>query len=441
MGDESPAVSNDAKPADGIDLPPEERDAIDRFHVLRQDATHYELLGVAADADRKVIRDAYFALSKRFHPDVYFKREIGNYREKVEGIFRAITRAYDALSNPRQRAAYDKLLQESGVAPVTQSIAPPPTKLTPPRITPPAGLREAAQQARAIIAGNGSAPSKSSASNPAITPVAGTIPPVRPTFPEGVVVPPSLRTLTEAGPSRPTPIASTSSSSVPVVDESVRQRALEAMARRLGVSGRKPAATSTTPPAISAQQILDERKARLASLVAKAEESQKAGDLQAALDGYKAALQLSKDDPTITARVDAISQLLRAQQVADHIEKAKQATRDRDFERAAMLWEKAWDGRREDASLLLNAAELLAKAKDNKRAAELAQRAIGIDPKVVRAHVVLANVFLEAGLKASARGAIENLARLEPNHPQLKELKEKVGPLTIAEQFGLRGSR
>lgn len=97
-------------PADGIDLSDEERVAIDRFHQLREDATHYELLNIAIDADRKAVRDAYFALSKRFHPDVYFKREIGPYRERIEGIFRALTRAYDVLGNPRQRAAYDQLL-------------------------------------------------------------------------------------------------------------------------------------------------------------------------------------------------------------------------------------------------------------------------------------------------------------------------------------------
>jgi tetratricopeptide (TPR) repeat protein len=129
------------------------------------------------------------------------------------------------------------------------------------------------------------------------------------------------------------------------------------------------------------------------------------------------------------------------QQVTDHIEKAKAAQKERQYEQAATHWEKAWEGRREDASLLLNAAEILARAKEHKRAAELAQRAIGIDPKQARAHALLASVFLEAGLKASARGSIENLARLDPNHAQLKELREKLGPLSIAEQFGLRGSR
>ncbi len=411
---------------DGIDIATEERAAIDHYHQLRQDATHYELLGVSAGADRKAIRDAYFALSKRFHPDVYFKREIGPYRERIEGVFRALTRAYDALSNPRQRAAYDKLLADEGVAPVSPTIAPPP----PPKASPPSGVRPPQQQAE-----RGSATSSAS---PAGTPKVN--------LPEGAVVPPSLRTLVEAtGVRQPTPATSTTP---PVVDESVRQRALEAMARRLGVAGKRPAtasstgnATGSSPPGQTAQQLLEERRARVAALVAKAEESQKAGNLQDALEGYKAALQLQKDDAGIAARIDAVSQLLRVAAVNDHIEKAKAAARDRQMERAAMHWEKAWENRREDPTLLLNAAEILAKAGEHKRAAELAQRAITVDPKLAKAHAILAQVFLDAGLKASAKGAIENLARLEPANPQLEELRKKLGPTTLAEQFGLRGSR
>jgi tetratricopeptide (TPR) repeat protein len=111
------------------------------------------------------------------------------------------------------------------------------------------------------------------------------------------------------------------------------------------------------------------------------------------------------------------------------------------MERAAMHWEKAWEGRREDPSLLLNAGEIFARSREHKRAVELAQRAIAIDPRLARAHALLASVFLDAGLKASAKGAIENLARLDPNHAQLKELRDALGPTSLAEQFGLRGPR
>ncbi len=419
-------------PADGIDLTPEERAAVDHFHNLRQQATHYELLSIAADADRKAVRDAYFALSKRFHPDVYFKREIGPYRERIEGIFRALTRAYDVLGNPKQRAAYDQLLKSEGVVPSSPSVLPP-AAAPPSKPSPPAGMREVAQQARA---GGGSSGSIATAP----TQVA---PSQRPSFPEGVVVPPSLRSVVEASGARQAPPPPSSPpAATPVVDDAVRARALEAMARRLGGGARKPAtATQSSPPMPSAQQLADERAARVSGLIARGEDAQKQGDLTAALEAFKGALQVAKDDESLKARIDAVSQLLKMQQVSEHIEKAKEAARNRENEKAAGHWEKAWEGRREDPSLLLNAAEILAKSKEHKRAAELAQRALAIDPRLARAHLVLATVFTEAGLRASARSAIENLAKLEPQNPALKELREKLGPLSIAEQFGLRGSR
>ena len=128
------------------------------------------------------------------------------------------------------------------------------------------------------------------------------------------------------------------------------------------------------------------------------------------------------------------------QQVSEHIEKAKEASRNRDTENAALHWEKAWEGRPTDAALLVNAAEVLAKWGNNRgKAKELAQRALAVDPKAVKAHVVLAQVFTAGGLKASARSAIDAITRLEPDNPLLKELREKLGPPSLAEQLGLRG--
>ncbi len=77
--------------------------------------------------------------------------------------------------------------------------------------------------------------------------------------------------------------------------------------------------------------------------------------------------------------------------------------------------------------------------KEHRRAIELCQRIILADPKHIKALSIMARTFIDAGLRASARGAIENVAKLEPpNSPIVKELRDKLGPLTLAEQLGLR---
>ena len=59
------------------------------------------LLGVSADTDEKNIKRAYFKLSREFHPDRFFRRELGPYRVEIERLFKAIQRAYVNLSKSR----------------------------------------------------------------------------------------------------------------------------------------------------------------------------------------------------------------------------------------------------------------------------------------------------------------------------------------------------
>ncbi|MFO0629224.1 MAG: DnaJ domain-containing protein [Polyangiales bacterium] len=397
------------------DLTEDERDAIDSLWARRLTSTHYQLLGVPRTADRKAIRDAYFALSRRFHPDVFFNRNLGEYRTRIDEVFRMLTRAYDVLSNAKQRAGYDLHLES------LESTPPPPPTERPPASTstPPVSI-------------------------PSAPPVPTFPPPAaRPTVPMAamggaVVPPPPPRTLSTATAS---PMAQTASQPI---DPAVRQRALESMRRRLNsvVPGGAKAAPTPQPmhPPAPPPPRVDDREARLSRILGDGEEAQKRGDFEKALEHFRNALQIAKDDDSIQNRVNAVDQLLKAQKTGAYIEKARDAMREGKAEIAASMWEKAWEGRPTDAALLVNAAEVLAKYGNNRgKAKELAQRALAVDPKAVKAHIVLAQVFIAAGLKASARGAIESIARLDPENPILKELREKLGPPSLAEQLGLRG--
>jgi curved DNA-binding protein CbpA len=63
--------------------------------------TVYEALGLAAAADPGQVKTAYYALAKSFHPDV----NAGDVR--AERRFKDINAAYEILSDPQKRAAYD----------------------------------------------------------------------------------------------------------------------------------------------------------------------------------------------------------------------------------------------------------------------------------------------------------------------------------------------
>jgi tetratricopeptide (TPR) repeat protein len=73
---------------------------------------HYTLLGVAATADVKEIKRAYYPLAKLHHPDRFFRRDVGALGPKIEAIFRALTAALETLGDAERRAAYDVYLRD-----------------------------------------------------------------------------------------------------------------------------------------------------------------------------------------------------------------------------------------------------------------------------------------------------------------------------------------
>jgi curved DNA-binding protein CbpA len=65
---------------------------------------YYAALGVAPDADHEVIKAAFRALAKKYHPDTAADPVAANAR------FREINEAHSVLSNPEARAEYDRPL-------------------------------------------------------------------------------------------------------------------------------------------------------------------------------------------------------------------------------------------------------------------------------------------------------------------------------------------
>jgi curved DNA-binding protein CbpA len=66
---------------------------------------YHEILGVPHDADSRTIKKAYFAHSKRLHPDRYFRRRIGAFAPLIDACFKKLLEAYELLSDPATRAA------------------------------------------------------------------------------------------------------------------------------------------------------------------------------------------------------------------------------------------------------------------------------------------------------------------------------------------------
>ena len=108
-----PTVIPQLQLEEDVDIASElQRQINETFHRADR-LNHYELLGVAMDAERGEIRKAYYALSKTFHPDAHYGKHLGSFKAKMEVIFRKVTDAYEAVGRPNKREAYDRYLKQS----------------------------------------------------------------------------------------------------------------------------------------------------------------------------------------------------------------------------------------------------------------------------------------------------------------------------------------
>lgn len=90
------------------DLNDVERIKIDRTFDRLKRMNYYDILNLPPQADKGQIKRAYYTVSKEYHPDRYFRRNLGAYKDKLEAIFDLITRAYNTLNDDGLRAAYDR---------------------------------------------------------------------------------------------------------------------------------------------------------------------------------------------------------------------------------------------------------------------------------------------------------------------------------------------
>jgi len=72
--------------------------------------THFEVLGLSRSVGEAEVKDAYFRLAKRFHPDVHHGASLGDLRDELEAVFIRLGEAYDVLRDPRKRGDYEERL-------------------------------------------------------------------------------------------------------------------------------------------------------------------------------------------------------------------------------------------------------------------------------------------------------------------------------------------
>ena len=94
---------------------------------------HFEVLGIPKASSEAQVKEAYFKLAKKFHPDTHHDPALADMRDKIEVIFIRLGEAYEVLRNPRTRGNYEAdLASRTPRAPTAGTFVQSPSEPEPP---------------------------------------------------------------------------------------------------------------------------------------------------------------------------------------------------------------------------------------------------------------------------------------------------------------------
>jgi curved DNA-binding protein CbpA len=80
---------------------------------LKTATNHYQVLELPATANMSEIKDTYYAMARRYHPDRFHLKSGTKVHAEISSAFARVTQAYETLTNPNARAGYDHTLERT----------------------------------------------------------------------------------------------------------------------------------------------------------------------------------------------------------------------------------------------------------------------------------------------------------------------------------------
>src|SRR5204863_351488 len=94
-----PAPVAVSAPREGsADTQAKRREIMEAYETLRA-KSHFEALGIERTATDAQVKEAYFRLARRFHPDTHHDPNMADLRDKLETVFIRLGEAYEVLRN------------------------------------------------------------------------------------------------------------------------------------------------------------------------------------------------------------------------------------------------------------------------------------------------------------------------------------------------------
>lgn len=397
----------------------------------------YELLSVARSATKSEIKAAYFELVNVFHPDKFFGQIDTQEKAQLEKVFMALTDAHDTLTRSAKRRAYDAEL------PPTASSSHADTKQRKP-------LAPSSRQKVDSVIESSPQPSSSrrehnvsvitrSASgtgsgSPQVPPAPGSslkTHEVRPSI-DGQASGERLASLPETMRSKVRP--TTTDHKPSHVSDATRAAAARRLMGSLRPSARRRSAPGTTLettpvstpsyPGINLRGFEPPSSSRRHLIAADRAEAN--GDLVAACNYIRLALNLNPRDPQLAERLKRLEAEADVHLADEYLTRAKQNAQLGEWGQAAELYARAGRGKA-DATLHHKAAECSLRADTGLRqTTEHIKAAIALEPENPDLHLFLAQIYAQAGMRSSALTELNKAQQLNPEDDTIKDWLTRV---------------
>lgn len=151
-------------------------------------------------------------------------------------------------------------------------------------------------------------------------------------------------------------------------------------------------------------------------------------DLVEAATAFNVAMKFAPHDAALAMRAQEVKNLADRVLIEKYLKQAEGEEQQGLWVEASQSWERV-ARLRNDAMSHARAAKARLRSPDGDlhEAAEHAKRAIALQPNEIDSHITLVEIYLQAGLTASARRAAQAAQAVDPKHAALQALLKRIG--------------
>ncbi|MBW2213636.1 MAG: tetratricopeptide repeat protein [Deltaproteobacteria bacterium] len=152
------------------------------------------------------------------------------------------------------------------------------------------------------------------------------------------------------------------------------------------------------------------------------------GDLAAAANALRMAIALDSSRADLQEHYQRVNSHLRVELLDIHREQATYEENNNLWAAASISWAKVVEAAPDDPVAPRRAAKaIMAAGGDLRKARDFALRSLELASDSLDTRLLLARIYIGAGMDASATKELDEAAKLDPGHEMVKNLKKQLG--------------